>query len=104
MRAGWSGAERLALRLHRLRSRRQPPQQRIEVGDRPALRAQRMKRARQLGAVLVGQRLHDGATEELVRALIELRDCLDGFEGPLIRAFEAIQARGDLFQTQFDES
>ena len=63
-----------------------------------------MKLTRELGAVLVGQRLHQRAPEELVGALIELRDRVHCFERSLVVAFEAIQARDDVFQTQLDEA
>ena len=98
------GPERLALGLHRLRGRRQPPQPGIEVGERPALQPQRVERARQLCDVLVGQRLRQRSPEQLVHALIELRDHAHGLKRLLVGAFEAIQARGDVFQTQLGEA
>src|SRR5690348_6867561 len=48
-----AGVERLALFLDRLGGRGQPRQERVEIGKCPALRAQRMQLARDLGAGLV---------------------------------------------------
>ena len=67
------------------------------------LEAQPVKLARQLGAVLVGERLHHGPPKELVGALSELGDDLGCLEGLLVDTFEAVQARDDVFQTQLNE-
>ena len=61
-----------------------------------------MKQARELGAVLVGERLYHGTAEQLVCALIELGDRLYCFEGLLVFAFEAVQALDHFLETQFD--
>ena len=53
--------------------------------------------------VFVGERFHNRPPKKLVQPLIEFRDDVCRLEGLLVGTFEAIQARNDIFETQFDK-
>ena len=92
------GGNGLAMRLDRLRRRGKQPQQRIEIGERPALQAQRMEFARSRAPDSFANGLHKRAAEQLVGALVQLGDRVHGLERPLVVALEAVQLFDDFFQ------
>ena len=95
--------QRLTVLLHELRSAGQPREPRIEIRERPALHAQRMEVADHGGGKFVRRRLNEGLQEELVRALVEIRDGGDRLERLLVEALHAVQPRRDVFQAQLVE-
>jgi hypothetical protein len=100
---GRIGAQRLALSFHRFGCRPEPREPWIEVGHYPALEAQGMKGFLHLAGKSVCSRLHERLGEQLVAALVELRDRRDGLEGLFIRALEAVQALDDVLEPVLDE-
>ncbi len=90
--------ERLPVRLDHRRGGLEPGEPGILVGKRPALEAQRMELAPELGGVLVGHRLHERLREELVGALVEVGNRLDRLERLLVHALVGAGARDDLLE------
>ena len=88
-----------ALALHHRRRGTEPREPRIQVRERPALEPQRMELTAQLRRELVRRRLDERLQEQLVRALVELRNLCDRLERLFIGALEAIETSRDFLKS-----
>ncbi len=96
-------SDRVTLRFHGVCRGFEPGEPRVQIGDSPALGAQRVQLPAEVRREIVGARTHHGLSEDLVSSLIELGQSGDERERLLVGALEAVQSRGDVFEAVLHE-